>query len=56
VPGVATVLGFPHRTKEGALALARRCAINPDYLVTIVMLDGVSDERPARTPAAVAVA
>jgi hypothetical protein len=55
IPGIASVLAFPHRDKGEALALARRIALRPTYLETCVqlVLPGIVDERPK--PIAVAV-
>jgi hypothetical protein len=57
VTGLAFVSGFPHRTKDEALQLARRIAIDPAYLdaAVAVHLDGLTDLRP-RPAAATAAA
>lgn len=56
VAGLAFVSGFPHRTKDEALQIARRIAIDPAYLdaALSVHLDGLTDLRPR--PAAAAAA
>jgi hypothetical protein len=50
IPGVAIIFSYTHRTRDEALAIARRIALEPAYLDGAVefLMPGILDERPKR--------